>query len=154
MPSKHQLCLALGSNVGPREEHLTYALEKLPHYGINILAVSRFHETQPVGGPADQEFYLNAAARAETELNPLEVLRIFFLIEKSRGRMRESETRNAARTLDLDLLFYDDWILHEAELTLPHPRLHEREFVLAPLREVAPNWVHPVLKKTVRELSP
>ena len=140
--------------MGDRVEHLNYALAELPRNGIQILAVSTFHETQPVGGPSGQGLYINAAARAETELNPLEVLQIFMQLEKNRGRTRDSEARNAARTLDLDLLFYDNWILHEAELILPHPRLHEREFVLTPLREVAPDWVHPVLKKTVRELSP
>lgn len=140
--------IALGSNIGAREEHLRFAVERLGRLG-RLRAVSSFHETVPVGF-AGQGLFLNAALALETELGPRELMREMLRIEAERGR--ERRILNGPRTLDLDLLLYEDLVMDEPGLTLPHPRMHERLFVLAPLAEVAPEAVHPVLKRSVREL--
>jgi 2-amino-4-hydroxy-6-hydroxymethyldihydropteridine diphosphokinase len=140
--------IALGSNVGAREEHLRYAVERLGRFG-SVRAVSSFHETEPAGFAA-QGLFLNAALALETALGPRELMREMLRIEAERGR--ERRILNGPRTLDLDLLFYENLVMDEPGLTLPHPRMHERLFVLAPLAEVAPEAVHPVLQRSVREL--
>ena len=140
--------IALGSNVGAREAHLRYAVERLSTLG-RVEQVSSFHETYPVGY-LDQARFLNAALVLDTFLPPETLLRELIRIEAERGRQRSIP--NGPRTLDLDLLMYDDLEMVSAELTLPHPRMQERLFVLAPLAEVAPEAVHPRLKKTIREL--
>lgn len=140
--------IALGSNLGDREAHLRFAVEKLAALG-KVRAVSSFHDTAPVGY-ADQGRFLNAAAALETELEPQALMRELLRIEAERGR--ERRIRNGPRTLDLDLLMYGDLVMDVPGLTLPHPRLHERLFVLAPLAEIAPESVHPRLKRSVRKL--
>jgi 2-amino-4-hydroxy-6-hydroxymethyldihydropteridine diphosphokinase len=147
--------IALGSNMGDRARHLqaaVYALEQTP--GLTMGAVSRFHETAPVGGPPGQGPFLNAACRIEYEDNPRSLLVLLQGIEASRGRVRENGDQNAwgPRTLDLDLLLFGDEIIDLPGLTVPHPRMHERDFVLVPLAEFAPEAMHPVLKLSVREL--
>lgn len=142
--------LALGSNLGDRRGFLDAALRRLrAEPGLRLLAVSRYYETAPVGGPP-QGLYLNAAAKIETTHTPQQLLALCRFIEKQHGR--ERRIPNGPRTLDLDLLLYDDLVLDSPELTLPHPRLHERAFVLLPLAEFAGSVVHPVLKLTVSEL--
>lgn len=144
--------IALGSNLGDREAHLTAAIEALrARPGVRITAVSRVYETAPVG-PPPQGPYLNAVVRLRTRLAPRELLAALLEIEAAEGRQRESG-RWGARTLDLDLLFYGSLEVDEPGLCVPHPRLHERAFVLAPLRDVAPDLVHPRLGKTVAELA-
>lgn len=140
--------IALGSNVGDREAHLRFAVERLGALGA-VRAVSSFHETEPVGYAAQGPF-LNAAVVLETGLEPRVLMRELLAIEAERGR--ERRVRNGPRTLDLDLLMYGDLTMDVPGLTLPHPRMHERLFVLAPLAEVAPERVHPCLKRSVREL--
>lgn len=140
--------IALGSNVGARDAHLCFAIERLSTLG-RVEQVSSFHETDPVGY-LDQGKFLNAALVLDTAMPPESLLRALIRIEAERGRQRS--VLNGPRTLDLDLLMYDDLEMASADLTLPHPRLHERLFVLAPLAEVAPEAVHPRLKKTIREL--
>lgn len=140
--------IALGSNLGDREAHLRFAVEKLAALG-QVRAVSSFHETEPAGY-AGQGRFLNAAAVLETELEPPALMRELLRIEAERGR--ERRIRNGPRTLDLDLLMYGDLAMDVPGLTLPHPRLHERLFVLAPLAEIAPESVHPRLKRSVRQL--
>lgn len=144
--------VALGSNLGDREAHLTAAVEALrARPGVRITAVSRVYETDPVG-PPPQGPYLNAVVRLRTRLPPRELLETLLEIEAAQGRQRESG-RDRARTLDLDLLFYGSLTLDEPGLRVPHPRLHERGFVLGPLRDLAPALVHPRLGKTVEELA-
>lgn len=144
--------IALGSNVGDRAAHLRAALEMIAGIeGVAIIACSSFHETAPVGPPGQGE-YLNAAAVVDTSRSPRDLLGELLAIERARGRERAKEQRWGARTLDLDLLLMGETVLDEPGLTLPHPRLHERLFVLAPLAEVWPEARHPVLNRTAAEL--
>jgi 2-amino-4-hydroxy-6-hydroxymethyldihydropteridine diphosphokinase len=128
--------LALGSNLGDRLAHLQAAVDGLAGTaGVTIAAVSRVYETEPVGGPA-QERYLNAVAAIDTELEPHALLAVAHRLEDDAARVRNE--RWGPRTLDVDILLYDDLELDGPDLTIPHPRMWERGFVLAPLRDVAP----------------
>ncbi len=143
--------LSLGSNLGDRSAHLQTALQQistLPH--THLIAHSAFRDTQPIGGPA-QDHYLNAAATIETSLEPLILLRRLQLIESNLGRVRTE--RWGPRTIDLDLLLYDQWELNQSELTIPHPRMSFRRFVLEPAVEVAAEMVYPINSWTVQMLA-
>jgi len=144
--------VALGSNLGDREAHLATAIEALrAHPEVRVEAVSTLYETAPVG-PPPQGPYLNAVVRLCTWLDPRALLARLLEIEVAAGRVRGGE-RWSARSLDLDLLFYGELTLDEPGLCIPHPRLHERAFVLEPLCELAPRLVHPQLGRTVEELA-
>lgn len=133
--------IALGSNMGDREKFLRGALTRLERTpGVVVLRRSTWHETEPVGGPSGQGPFLNGAALLETTLDPHALLGVLQAIERKAGR--ERSVPDAARTLDLDLLWHGDQEQGTPELTLPHPRLHERAFVLAPLAELVPD--HPL----------
>jgi 2-amino-4-hydroxy-6-hydroxymethyldihydropteridine diphosphokinase len=145
--------VGLGSNLGEREAHVEAALEALRATpGISLLETSGLYETAPVGGPPGQGPYLNAVVALGTTLEPRALLARLLEIEHAEGR-RRSGVRGAPRELDLDLLLYDDRCIDEADLVVPHPRLHERGFVLEPLRDVAPDLVHPLLGETVKVLA-
>ena len=136
--------VALGSNLGPRELALRAASEALGRLpGTRVTAVARPVETAPIGCPPGSGRFLNGACLLETRLGPEALLAELLAIEARAGRRRGEP--NAPRTLDLDLLLWDDAVLATPGLTLPHPRLHERLFVLEPAAELAPDWVHPVL---------
>jgi 3-oxoacyl-[acyl-carrier protein] reductase len=143
--------LALGSNLGDRRANLQEALRLLAERpGVVVTRVSSFFETAPVGGPPGQGNYLNAAAEVQTDLPPRQLLDWLLDVERRLGRVRQE--RYGPRTVDLDLLLYGDQVLDEPGLLVPHPRLHERRFVLEPLAEIAPRAVHPRFRSTVREL--
>jgi GTP cyclohydrolase-4 len=140
--------LALGSNLGDRMGNLASAVERLSQK-VNIKKVSSVYETEPVYYK-EQPLYLNAVLSALTELDPFELLRFAKSIESDLGR--QPSFRNAPRLIDIDILFYSDRVVKTEELTIPHPRIAERAFVLVPLAEIAPRLVHPLLQKRVSEL--
>lgn len=148
MSKLHQVYLSLGANLGDRQGNILQALQYV-RARASITKVSSFYETAPVGY-LDQPKFINAACALETELSPRDLLRFLKWIEKRMGR-RES-FRNAPRPIDMDILFYDDLVLESPDLRIPHPRLHERAFVLVPLAEIAPGLLHPVLNITVAEM--
>jgi 2-amino-4-hydroxy-6-hydroxymethyldihydropteridine diphosphokinase len=146
--------IALGSNLpshfGDRASNLHEALLQLQTLG-QVTAVSSFHDTDPVGYE-DQPQFLNAAALLETELSPIDLLHALLAIEHSMGRDRSTAPPKGPRIIDLDLLLYSDVVLRTSELTLPHPAMHERRFVLAPISEIAPEMQHPTLHQSIAEL--
>lgn len=152
MSASSTRCLvALGSNLGDRLENLRVGMAELASTdGIVVDAVSKLYETAPVGGPDDQGPYLNAALVATTTLGADELLTNLHRIEALRER--ERTIRWGPRTLDLDLLIYGDLVSDTPLLQVPHPRQHERRFVLVPVCDVAPELVHPLLGRTMREL--
>ena len=146
---KSLVYLSLGSNLGDREKYLREAISRLSDLGV-IRQVSAFYETQPVEVQTDQPWFLNGALAMETELMPLAFLNHMLAVELSMGRVRTEP--KGPRTIDIDILLFGNVVLDTPELTIPHPAMHQRRFVLEPLAEIAPTVVHPVLKRTVREL--
>jgi 2-amino-4-hydroxy-6-hydroxymethyldihydropteridine diphosphokinase len=140
--------IGLGSNLGDRMATLRTAVQRLERLG-RLSGVSSLYETAPVGY-LEQPAFLNAVVALNTELAPGDLLQALLGIERDLGRTRSF--RNAPRTIDLDLLLVDDVTLATTDMTLPHPRLHERAFVLVPLAELAPEMVHPVSGQTMRQL--
>ena len=140
--------ISAGSNIGDRVANLGFGARRLSERG-KLLKASSFFETEPVGY-ADQSWFLNRVFKLETALAPRELLAWCNEIERDGGRVRTFP--NAPRTLDLDILLYDDRVISEPDLVIPHPRMAERRFVLEPLAEIAPNLPHPVEKKTIHEL--
>lgn len=144
----HDIYIALGTNIGDRIENLRAAIRSLPPH-FERVRPSRIFETPP-WGYADQPAFLNMAVHARTDLSPAESLARLKQAEVELGR--EQTFRWGPRLIDLDILFYDDLVLDSPPLVIPHPRLHERAFVLVPLADIAPGLIHPVLGKTVRGL--
>ena len=142
--------VALGTNLGDREKNLARGVAGLRQSGLTITRTSSVYETEPVGGPA-QGAFLNAVVQAETALDARGVLASCLGVERETGRVRGEA--NAPRTLDLDLLLYGALVVRERGLTVPHPRMHERRFVLVPLAEIAPGVRHPVLRLTAAEMA-
>ncbi|MDE0331565.1 MAG: 2-amino-4-hydroxy-6-hydroxymethyldihydropteridine diphosphokinase [Nitrospinae bacterium] len=150
MSQKARAFIGAGANLGEPVRQLRQAQEQLEKaQGIEFLGASSFYRTQPVG-PVEQPPFINAVFSLECDMSAQSLLALLLDVEQRMGRVRKE--RWGPRVIDLDLLFYGDMIIEEKGLEAPHPRLHERRFVLAPLAEIAPDFVHPVLEKTVSEL--
>jgi len=134
--------LSLGSNLGDRLKNLQAAIQRLPAYGVYPRQISRVYETAPVGETPDPRPYLNLGVWAETTLSPLELLDALKSLERELGRHEEAG-RWLPRTLDIDIILYDNLTFQHERLTIPHPRMRERSFVIVPLLEMTPDWVLP-----------
>lgn len=143
--------LALGSNLGDPRANLAAAVAALAaREDVTVHSVADPIQTDPVDCPPGSPLFLNSAATIETTLPPDALLRILKAIERSLGRTPGQ--RNAPRPVDLDLLLYDDLVLHSPDLVIPHPRLHERRFVLEPLAQIAPDAIHPTLRRSIAQM--
>ena len=141
--------LLTGGNEGDRFLHMQQARTNIEHICGQILQVSSLYETAP-WGKTDQPDFLNQVLHIETSLRPEELLKAILYIEEQGGRKRTF--KNAPRTIDIDILFYGRLILEEKGLTIPHPRIAERRFVLEPMNEISPEYIHPVIGKTIHQL--
>ena len=144
----HTVFLALGANVGNKKENMAKAIELLSQK-VHIVKKAPIYETKP-WGYTEQENFLNTVIMAETDVSPEELLAFVKQIEEKVGRQKRFQ--NGPREIDIDILFYDDLILNTPNLTIPHALLHVRDFVLQPLADIAPDFVHPILHKTVQQL--
>lgn len=143
--------LGLGTNMGNKRRNMITAAALLAERAGDVLALSDFYETEPWGFNSENTF-LNAALRLETELSPEELLQVTEQIEEDMGRTQKSDGAYHDRIIDIDILLYDDLVKDTPRLVIPHPRMHERRFVLEPMFEIAPNVVHPVMKKSIADL--
>lgn len=141
--------LSLGSNVGNREENLRDAIRRLRSAG-NVVSVSLFYETEPVEF-TEQAWFVNCAVTLETTATPEQLMASLLRIEQEMGRRRAA--KKGPRIIDIDILLFGDTIMNSPALTIPHPAMHERRFVLEPLAEIAPDVRHPIFRSTVRELG-
>lgn len=143
---------SLGTNLGDKEQNLLLAAQNIEERIGKVISLSAFYATAPWGFTSENTF-LNAALCVETQLSALDVLTITQAIEREMGRTHKSVNgAYSDRVIDIDLLLYDDLVLDTPELQLPHPLMQERDFVMRPLAEIAPDVLHPVLRKTIREL--
>jgi 2-amino-4-hydroxy-6-hydroxymethyldihydropteridine diphosphokinase len=141
--------LGVGSNIGKREENCLRAIELMEENGLKITKKSGMYETKP-WGVKDQPAFINMAVEAETDASPHELLLLLKRIEREAGR--RPGKRWGPRVLDIDILLYENLIMNENDLSIPHPLMHKRAFVLEPLSEIAPGRIHPVLHKTIKQL--
>ncbi len=141
--------IALGSNLGEKKQNILTAFNYMEQAGLKILAVSSLLETEPYG-VTDQPFFINAAVKIETELAAHDLLRLLLAIELKMGRVRKRHW--GERNIDLDLLLYDNLIINDKDLILPHPDMQNRLFVLSPLAEIAGDVIHPVFKITISDM--
>ena len=144
----HTIFLALGTNVGERKQHIEDAIEALQEK-IHDMVQAPIYESKPVGFTDQANFY-NTVTKGQTELSPEALLQFVKSLEKKLGRVKRFA--NGPREIDIDILLYDDAIINSQDLIIPHPRMHERDFVLQPLVDISPDIIHPVLKKTVKRL--
>ncbi|MDU1903488.1 MAG: 2-amino-4-hydroxy-6-hydroxymethyldihydropteridine diphosphokinase [Dysgonomonas sp.] len=149
----HHVYLGLGSNLNDKERNIQTALSLIEETVGEVISVSSFYRTEPVGFESDNTF-INAACYLKTELTPKELLNSTQKIEKEIGRKEKSiNGKYSDRLIDIDILLYDDVVVNEPDLTIPHPLMHRRSFVILPLSEIAPDTVHPILKKTIGQIK-
>jgi 2-amino-4-hydroxy-6-hydroxymethyldihydropteridine diphosphokinase len=141
--------LSLGSNIGDRAANIARAIAALPAHGVRVIKQSRLYETEPVE-MREQDWFLNGVVEIETVMQPQELMAALLGVEQSMGRQRL--VPKGPRIIDLDILLFGSVVLKQPQLEIPHPRLAERRFVLVPFAEIAPNVMHPVFGKTIREL--
>ena len=141
--------LSLGSNLGSRIENIKRALDQFPKDGIEVRRISSFYRTEPVDY-RQQPWFINCVAEVATDLMPLQLLKTLQRIERKIGRRRV--IAKGPRTIDIDILLYENVVVHSAVLSIPHERMGDRRFVLFPLRELAPDLRHPVTQRTVLEM--
>lgn len=147
----HRAYLGLGSNLDNPAQQIETALRHLSDEpGIRLIQCSPFYQTEPVGF-RDQNWFVNAVAAIETSLRPPALLDVCLAIEHKMGRVRDPLHQYAPRRIDIDILFYGQFVIQLPQLEIPHPRVHERAFTLAPLLDLAPELMHPVLQKTIRQ---
>ena len=150
MKTKNIAYLGLGSNIGERVSYIELAVKELEEsVNIKILKISSVYETEP-WGKIDQADYLNSVIKIETELGPMELLLKLKSLEKKIGRSENKKW--SEREIDIDILFYEDRIIHNENIKIPHSLIEDRKFVLVPLVEIAPDLVHPVINKTASQL--
>ena len=148
---KHTAYLAIGSNVGDRLSNIKNSIRLLGlNPRISILKSARIYESLPVGGPKNQSKFLNTAVFVKTSCNPFDLLSFLKTIEKKLKRRKS--VRWGPRTIDLDIVFFNDMVLRHKDLVIPHPLMHERIFVLRPLSDIAAGVLHPLIKKSVAEM--
>ncbi|MCX7785168.1 MAG: 2-amino-4-hydroxy-6-hydroxymethyldihydropteridine diphosphokinase [candidate division WOR-3 bacterium] len=159
-----RIYLGLGSNLNDREYMIKRAIQSLNRHNINVIRISPIYETEPINdsgnnisvlpktAPTTSAKFLNCVALAETLYEPEVLLKVINDIENNLGRKRKEGIRNLPRTIDIDILFYDDRIIDTPNLKIPHTALHKRAFVLIPLFDLNPELFHPVIKKTVKDL--
>ena len=146
------LYLGIGSNLGDKERHIKAAVNHIEELVGKIVSRSALYVTEPWGFSSENSF-INVAVGVETMLSPRNVLDATKEIERLMGRTcKSSEGRYEDRIIDIDILLYDDWIIEEADLIIPHPLMSQRLFVMRPLCEIAPELIHPVLRKSIKEL--
>jgi dihydroneopterin aldolase/2-amino-4-hydroxy-6-hydroxymethyldihydropteridine diphosphokinase len=141
--------VALGSNMGDRKNYIKIAIDALGNKGVTILKESRIYETEPYGYE-QQDKFLNGVIKIETQMTPNELLNTLLEIENDIGRIRTIKW--GPRVVDLDMIFYENQIVDEVNLRIPHPDMHNREFVLKPICDIEPNFEHPIFKKTMLKL--
>ncbi len=141
--------IGVGSNIGDRARYLDSAVNAVRDLG-EVIALSQVYDTEPCDVPSPQNRYLNMVVGLDTALSPIQLLDGMLAIERNHGRIRT--VRNAPRTLDLDILFYGSLKIDSPRLTVPHPRAHDRAFVLVPMSDVAPSLQHPTVNRTISEL--
>ena len=141
--------LSVGSNMGDRARNIVQALEALASQGSRVVKQSSLYETEPVE-LREQDWFLNCVVEIETNLRPRELMQVLLRIERSMGR--ERTVPKGPRIIDMDILLFGSESVHESHLEIPHPRMADRRFVLVPLTEIAPETVHPVMRKTIQQL--
>ncbi len=153
----HSVYIAYGTNLGDREENIRLAIERIDERVGRVQQKSSIVESEPLVIPDNPDFtqpaFLNGVLSVSTDLTPVEVLDTLLNIEKELGRIRNEDTVHwGPRTIDLDIIAYDDSIINTDRLTVPHPEMQNRSFVVCPLAEIAPDWHHPVTSKSIRQL--